>query len=181
MRVSRALGSISTATLVSNPACSRPKSSPPAPVNRDIDVSDPVMQVSPRFQDPLSLRCRLSSAHKKYRQVSTTLKSATIADLTSKRWLLRLRRHLLQWGRNSFREFSWRDKSSTPYEIAVAEILLKRTTATAAARAFPKFLRAFPDVSILAEADVNTIGTVLYSLLGSTVNGHRALRTWQPM
>ena len=50
---------------------------------------------------------------------------------------------LLAWGSANFRDFPWREESSTPYHVLVAELLLKRTTATAAARVFPQFIERY--------------------------------------
>ena len=58
---------------------------------------------------------------------------------------------VLQWGVQNFSDFPWR-LSRSPYEVLVAELLLKRTTATAAARAYEKFLLRFPSLQDVASA-----------------------------
>ena len=58
---------------------------------------------------------------------------------------------VLQWGTQNFSVFPWR-VSRSPYEILVAELLLKRTTATAAARAYDGFLAMFPSLQDVASA-----------------------------
>ena len=58
---------------------------------------------------------------------------------------------MLQWGGQNFSDFPWR-LSRSPYEILVAELLLKRTTATAAARAYEEFLVRFPSLQDVASA-----------------------------
>ena len=58
---------------------------------------------------------------------------------------------LLQWGGQNFSDFPWRLNRS-PYEILVAELLLKRTTATAAARVYEDFLVRFPSLQDVASA-----------------------------
>lgn len=65
---------------------------------------------------------------------------------------LRIVRRLLAWGRATGRKFDWRDPGRSPYEVMVAELLLKRTTATAAARLYPTFLERFPTINAVAEA-----------------------------
>ena len=50
---------------------------------------------------------------------------------------------VLEWAGKNFGDFPWRQNRS-PYEILVAEVLLKRTTATAAARVYEDFLLRFP-------------------------------------
>ncbi len=63
-----------------------------------------------------------------------------------------VRRKLLAWGRANYRAFTWRAAGATAYEVAVAEVLLRRTTATAAARLYPSFISKFPDWPSLAAA-----------------------------
>ena len=58
---------------------------------------------------------------------------------------------VLKWARQNFRDFPWR-LSRSPYEILVAELLLKRTTATAAARVYEGFLARFPTLQDLSSA-----------------------------
>ena len=53
-----------------------------------------------------------------------------------------LRRRLLSWFAQNGRSFPWREPGTTPYEVAVAEILLQRTTATGVARAYTGFVEA---------------------------------------
>ncbi len=65
----------------------------------------------------------------------------------------RIRRALLFWATTSGRDYRWRHASASPYQVLVAEVLLKRTTARAAARAYPQFLARFPDVASLANAE----------------------------
>ncbi len=58
---------------------------------------------------------------------------------------------VLQWGDLNFSDFPWR-LSRSPYEVLVAELLLKRTTATAAARAYEDFLVRFPSLQDVVSA-----------------------------
>ena len=58
----------------------------------------------------------------------------------------------LSWADSNARRYPWREKGRTPYEILVAELLLKRTTATAAVRTYHAFLSKYPSVDILAQA-----------------------------
>src|SRR5574341_2566971 len=64
----------------------------------------------------------------------------------------RLSVRLLRWGRMNARSFQWREPQRSPYEVLIAELLLKRTTSTAAARLYPRFLNQFPSISAVAEA-----------------------------
>lgn len=59
---------------------------------------------------------------------------------------------LLAWAALHGRDYAWRWPERTPYGILVAEILLKRTTACAAARIYEGFLGQFPSVEALAAA-----------------------------
>ena len=58
---------------------------------------------------------------------------------------------VLKWADRNFGDFPWRQRRS-PYEILVAEILLKRTTATAAARIYDDFLLSFSSPRDIASA-----------------------------
>lgn len=62
------------------------------------------------------------------------------------------RDQVLAWFENNRREFPWREACRTPYEILVAEILLQRTRAAAAADAYLPFVARFPNWATLAEA-----------------------------
>ena len=57
---------------------------------------------------------------------------------------------VLAWIEANQRSFPWRRPAATPYQILLAEVLLKRTTATAAARLYPSFLRKYPTAMHLA-------------------------------
>ena len=65
----------------------------------------------------------------------------------------RFRRRLLGWAESGLRAFPWRAGPDSPYAILVAELLLKRTTSTAASRLYPEFLRKYPSLWALSRAD----------------------------
>lgn len=67
---------------------------------------------------------------------------------------------VIKWGQGRLRDFPWRDDTS-PFKVFIAEILLKRTTSTAAVRVYTQFLNRFPDVASLAAAKVDDIEEVL--------------------
>lgn len=67
---------------------------------------------------------------------------------------------IIKWGQGRLRDFPWRDETS-PFNVFIAEILLKRTTSTAALRVYIQFLNRFPDVASLAAAKVDDIEEVL--------------------
>lgn len=57
---------------------------------------------------------------------------------------------VLAWASVNGRPFPWREPGSTPYQILIAELLLKRTTAIAASRLYTAFLRKYPTLRDLA-------------------------------
>lgn len=67
---------------------------------------------------------------------------------------------IIRWGQARLRDFPWRDDTS-PFKVFIAEILLKRTTSTAAKRVYTEFLSKYPDVAFLAAAKVDDIEEVL--------------------
>ena len=70
---------------------------------------------------------------------------------------------VLQWGSQNFSEFPWRFNRS-PYEVLIAELLLKRTTATAAARVYKDFLVRFPSLQEVASASDDDLIRALSSV-----------------
>lgn len=64
----------------------------------------------------------------------------------------RLGRRLLAWWREHKREFDWRSRPLTSYDVAVLEVLLRRTTATAVSNVYPRFVKRFPGVASIAGA-----------------------------
>ena len=59
---------------------------------------------------------------------------------------------ILRWADSNTRHYAWRDKRRSPYEILIAELLLKRTTAAAASSVYEEFLKKYPSIDALAEA-----------------------------
>ena len=62
-----------------------------------------------------------------------------------------IRRTILSWASRNLRSFPWRDER-TSYAILVAELLLRRTTATAVLQVYSEFLRKFATPAALASA-----------------------------
>ena len=73
----------------------------------------------------------------------------------------KFRRALLTWAKSNLRDFPWRHAGITPYGILVAELLLKRTTATAAARLYVPFMVKYPSIGDLAIAREGEIAAIL--------------------
>jgi A/G-specific adenine glycosylase len=72
-------------------------------------------------------------------------------------------RSLLNWSKKNSRNFPWR-RSSDPYRILIAELLLRRTTATAVNRCYRSLLDEFPSVQQLSHADEGTLSGLLRPL-----------------
>jgi len=75
-----------------------------------------------------------------------------------------LRRRLLSWFERSGRSFPRRDPDRTPYEVIVAEILLRRTTAAGVARAYSGFIERYPSWATLAQAPLDGLEKALKPL-----------------
>ncbi|MFW9794808.1 MAG: DNA glycosylase [Candidatus Thorarchaeota archaeon] len=74
-----------------------------------------------------------------------------------------VRKRLIRWYDDQGRRFPWR-KTNDPYKILIAEILLRRTTATAVSRIYNSFLKRFENPTRLARAKESTIACSLSSL-----------------
>lgn len=72
-----------------------------------------------------------------------------------------IQERLLSWITTKGRDFQWRRPGKTPFQILVAELLLKRTTAVAAARVYDKFVRRFPDPASVTRATIGTLEDLL--------------------
>ncbi len=79
-------------------------------------------------------------------------KSLKIAKEVRVRWA----KEIINWEKTKGRKFSWRE-NRTPYRILIAEILLKRTTSTAAIRLYNDFLKLYPDLRSLSKAPLNEL------------------------
>ncbi|MDX1686271.1 MAG: A/G-specific adenine glycosylase [Saprospiraceae bacterium] len=63
---------------------------------------------------------------------------------------------LLEWYKQNQRSLPW-NESSDPYEIWVSEIILQQTQVTQALPYYKRFLKTFPDIRTLAEADQDEV------------------------
>ena len=59
---------------------------------------------------------------------------------------------LIDWFAENGRQFPWRKKSATNYELIIAEVLLQRTKAETVAKFLPIFLKKYPSWNKLGEA-----------------------------
>jgi len=74
-----------------------------------------------------------------------------------------VREKVIEWYTQYGRDFPWRN-TTDPYQILIAETLLRRTTASAVARVFNDFLSRFDTLERLARARESTITRALVSL-----------------
>ena len=73
-----------------------------------------------------------------------------------------MRRVLLAWFKRHPKRYPWRRPGVSAYQVLLAELLLKRTTATAAARAYGGFVKKYPTVERLALAsEEDLVGSFL--------------------
>jgi len=60
--------------------------------------------------------------------------------------------NMSQWYSQEGREFPWRNKSASKYQIIIAEVLLQRTQAETVSRFYPRFIKKFPSWKSLTKA-----------------------------
>lgn len=75
----------------------------------------------------------------------------------------KIRNGLLGWAKNNFRSFPWRQKRN-PYSVLVAEILLRRTTASAVSKIFETFMSQYPDIEAIEKADKVSLEKLLLKI-----------------
>ena len=76
---------------------------------------------------------------------------------------MNLRDELLCWFIEHGRIFSWRE-SSTPFEVLIAETLLKKTAASAVERFLPEFLARYPNTLSIVETTMAELKDFLMPL-----------------
>jgi len=89
------------------------------------------------------------------------LEASLIREVESRK--IPIQKALIKWGEQHYRHFSWREKR-TPYSVLVSEILLKRTTASAAKRMYEEFMFSYPDLETLAKADREKLEKLLETI-----------------
>lgn len=75
----------------------------------------------------------------------------------------RFRTKILAWAEGNLREYPWR-KTTEPYEVLVAEILLQKTSADKVEPIYRELLSAYPTPASLADAHLDDIAEIIYSL-----------------
>ena len=66
-----------------------------------------------------------------------------------------------RWYSKEGREFPWRNKSASKYQIIIAEVLLQRTTASTVSRFYPRFIQKYPSWKALSKAKKKDLQTYL--------------------
>lgn len=74
------------------------------------------------------------------------------------------RPRLRKWYKTNHRIFSWRKPQRTPYEVLIAEILLRRTQARTVAPVYSVFLKKYPNFAALAAASKRDLHRILKPL-----------------
>jgi len=82
-----------------------------------------------------------------------------------------LRKSLLRWGGAHFRDYPWRH-TRDPYRIMIAEFMLHRTKANQVAPVYIEFIKKYPDVLSLAQADFSEVQKVTEHLGLHWRSGH---------
>lgn len=70
---------------------------------------------------------------------------------------------LLEWWKNNKRTFSWR-RTSRPYNVLVAEMLLRKTTAQQVEEEYRGFIKKYPTPKVLSEAQESELSDRLRPL-----------------
>jgi A/G-specific adenine glycosylase len=74
-----------------------------------------------------------------------------------------VRESIVKWFNANGRDFPWR-LTTDPYYVLIAEMLLRRTTATAVSRVYPRFMNRFERPEELARARISTIASMVCTL-----------------
>jgi A/G-specific adenine glycosylase len=92
--------------------------------------------------------------------------------------IARLRKSLLDWYRANRRDLPWR-KNKGIYPIWVSEVMLQQTQVNTVLPYYDKFMRAFPDVTTLARADLEAVLKIWEGMgyYARARNLHRAAQT----
>lgn len=77
--------------------------------------------------------------------------------------LRRVSEAIISWQRQQGRKYPWRD-SNNPYEILIAEMMLRRTTAMAVSRVYPLFIDTYKSSNELASAPIGSISRLVAPL-----------------
>lgn len=81
---------------------------------------------------------------------------------------------VLVWSESHLRDFEWRQKKTSPFNIFLVEMLLKRTTAKAVATIYPVIIKKFPTLESLVSARSAEIKKII-SPIGYTQRANEVL------
>lgn len=87
-----------------------------------------------------------------------------------------VRRAIIRWFSSYGRRFDWR-KNDNPFNVLIAEMLLRRTTASAVARVYGQFMMRFGTPAAIASAKEPELSRLLESLGLQAVRTQQILRT----
>ena len=73
-----------------------------------------------------------------------------------KKTLPRLRQKLLKWYDQNQRDLPWR-RTTDPYKIWISEVMLQQTQVDTVIPYYKRFLKRFPNLKTLADADLNNV------------------------
>lgn len=71
---------------------------------------------------------------------------------------------LLEWGEENYREYPWREESRDPYEVFIAEMLLRKTSADSVKPVYEEFIERYPDIQSLGSAGQEELAKLLQPL-----------------
>ena len=69
----------------------------------------------------------------------------------------RFRSGLLTWAADNLREFPWRERDASFYEVFIAEFFLTQTPAENVARVYPEFLSGYPSLEAIRRSSVESL------------------------
>jgi A/G-specific adenine glycosylase len=88
----------------------------------------------------------------------------------------RFRGGLMTWFRTSQRDYPWRRQDATPFEVLLAEMLLRKTRADAVVPVWRRLLERYPDPDSLARARVEDVRRCLHELGLSQIRAKAIVR-----
>jgi A/G-specific adenine glycosylase len=69
--------------------------------------------------------------------------------------------NIIKWFNENGRDFPWRKKNLTPYQLVIAEVLLQRTKAETISKFYPLFLKKYPSWKSLNKTRLAALEKVL--------------------
>ncbi|MFX0107389.1 MAG: hypothetical protein ACFE7R_03830 [Candidatus Hodarchaeota archaeon] len=79
---------------------------------------------------------------------------------------------IIGWYERNGRDFPWR-RNNSPFQILIAEMLLRRTTAVAVSRIYEKFIQKFDTLERLANARKSTLEKALTNVGLQSIRAHQ--------